>query len=277
MKRSLAAIATALFLLSACGLFPDKADATRDWPAARLYKEAKDELNSGNYEQAIKYYETLEARYPYGAYSQQAQLDLAYAYFKQEESASAVAACDRYIKLYPNSEGVDYAYYLRGLANFNQGAGLVERYLPTDPSQRDPGAAAQSFNDFTELAKRFPNSKYTEDARARMVYLRNILAQHEVNVAKYYMRREAYVAAANRARYVVENYQGAPAMPEALSIMAKAYKVLGMDDLANDALRVLELNFPNHPGLQDARETVVRRSEERRVGKECRSRWSPYP
>ena len=247
-----------LLAVGGCSYFKDKGDETEKWSEEKLYNEAKGELDSGSYARAVELYQKLQARHPFGRHSQQAQLDLAYAYFKQEESASAVAACDRYIKLYPNSEGVDYAYYLRGLANFNQGAGLVERYLPTDPSQRDPGAAAQSFNDFTELAKRFPNSKYTEDARARMVYLRNILAQHEVNVAKYYMRREAYVAAANRARYVVENYQGAPAMPEALSIMAKAYKVLGMDDLANDALRVLELNFPNHPGLQDARETVVR-------------------
>lgn len=247
------------FAGSGCSYFQDKGDETEKWTEDKLYNEAKAELDSGSYQRAVELYEKLQARHPFGPHAQQAQLDLAYAYFKQEEGASAVAACDRYIKLYPNSEGVDYAFYLKGLANFNQGQqGLVERYLPTDPSQRDPGAAAQSFNDFSELVKRYPNSIYVEDARLRMVYLRNILAQHEVNVAKYYMRREAYVAAANRARYVVENYQQAPAMPEALTIMAKAYRILGMEDLANDALRVLELNFPNHPGLQEAREAVIR-------------------
>ncbi|MGQ0656491.1 MAG: outer membrane protein assembly factor BamD [Chromatiales bacterium] len=259
MHRLLLGLLTATLLAGGgCSYFKEQEDETAKWTEQRLYNEAKANLDSGSYSEAVKHYEKLQARHPFGQYSQQAQLDLAYAYFKQEESASAVAACDRYIKLYPNSVGIDYAYYLKGLANFNQGKGFTERYLPTDPSQRDPGAAAQSFNDFTDLVKRFPGSKYTEDARLRMVYLRNILAQHEVNVAKFYMRREAYVAAANRARYVVENYQRAPAIPEALTVMAKAYRVLGMDDLSQDALRVLEYNFPNHPGIQEVRDTAVR-------------------
>lgn len=249
---------TATVLAGGCSYFREREDETAKWSEQKTYNQAKARLDAGSYSEAVELYEKLQARHPFGERSQQAQLDLAYAYFKQEESASAVAACDRYIRLYPNSVGVDYAYYLKGLANFNQGKGFTERYLPTDPSQRDPGASAQSFNDFSELVKRFPESKYVEDARLRMVYLRNILAQHEVNVAKFYMRREAYVAAANRARHVVENYQQAPAMPEALAVMAKAYKVLGMDDLSADSLRVLELNFPNHPGIQEVRETAVR-------------------
>lgn len=245
-------------LFGGCSYFKDKGDETEKWSEDKLYNEARAEMDSGSYQRAVELYEKLQARHPFGRHAQQAQLDLAYTYFKQEEAESAIAACDRYIKLYPNGDGVDYAYYLKGLASFNQGKGFVERYLPADPSQRDPGSSQQAFTDFQELIRRFPNSIYNEDARQRMIYLRNILAEHEVNVAKYYMRREAYVAAANRARYVVENYQQAPAMPEALSIMAKAYKVLGMDDLANDAIRVLEMNYPNSPGLQDAKETVVR-------------------
>lgn len=258
MRRWVPAVLTATLLAGGCSYFKEQEDETAKWSEQKTYNQAKARLDAGSYTEAVELYEKLQARHPFGEHSQQAQLDLAYAYFKQEEAASAVAACDRYIRLYPNSVGVDYAYYLKGLANFNQGKGFTERYLPTDPSQRDPGAAAQSFNDFSELVKRFPESKYVEDARLRMVYLRNILAQHEVNVAKFYMRREAYVAAANRARHVVENYQQAPAMPEALAVMAKAYKVLGMDDLSADSLRVLELNFPNHPGIQEVRETAVR-------------------
>ena len=162
------------------------------------------------------------------------------------------------MKLYPGSLAIDYAHYLKGLSNYNQNKGLLSRFLPTDTSQRDQGAAVDSFNDFSELLKRYPDSKYAEDARQRMVHLRDLLAREEVNIANYYMRRGAYVAAANRARYVVENYQQTTSMPEALTIMAKAYKVLQMDDLSNDALRVLELNFPNHPGIEEVRQTVVR-------------------
>ena len=244
MKRSLAAIATALFLLSACGLFPDKADATRDWPAARLYKEAKDELNSGNYEQAIKYYETLEARYPYGAYSQQAQMESAYAYFKQGEAASAVAAIDRFLKLHPNHPNVDYAYYLKGLVYFNEDLGLFGKISGQDNSERDPKAARDSFDTFKELAQRFPESKYTPDGLARMKYLVNALASSEVHVARWYMRRGAYIAAANRAQFALQNYPEAPAIEEALFVMVKAYDALGMNDLRDDAERVMRKNFP---------------------------------
>ncbi|MGH8644702.1 MAG: outer membrane protein assembly factor BamD, partial [Gammaproteobacteria bacterium] len=192
----------------------------------------------------------------FGEFSKQAQLDLAYAYYKTEESASAIAACDRFIKFYPTSSNVDYAYYLKGLANFNQGKGLAQRYLPNDPSQRDPGASLQAFRDFTELTKRFPNSRYLRDARKRMMYLRNILAQHEVNVANFYLWREAYLAAANRALYVVENYQQAPAMPDALTLLVRSYKALQLEDLAADAMRVLERNYPDHPGVADVKKLV---------------------
>lgn len=247
-------------LLSAagCSLLPEQIDKTKDWPANRLYSEAKSAANDGDYATAIKHYESLQARYPFGRYAQQAQLELIYVYYKDSEPASAVAAADRFIKLHPRHPFVDYAYYLKGLANFNQSKGLWERYLPQDPTQRDPGAARQSFQDFAELAKRFPDSKYTQDATQRMAYLRNNLAQYEVNVAKYYMKREAYVAAANRAKYVVENYPRTPAVPDALGVMAKAYKIMGIDDLSADALRVLELNQPDHPAIAEVKALEVK-------------------
>ena len=230
--------------MSACGLLPDKSDATRDWSATRLYQEAKDELNSGNYEQAIKYYESLEARYPYGAYSQQAQIESAYAYFKQDEAASAVAAIDRFLKLHPNHPNVDYAYYLKGLVYFNEDLGLFGKISGQDNSERDPKAARDSFDTFKELAQRFPESKYTPDGLARMKYLVNALASSEVHVARWYMRRGAYIAAANRAQFALQNYPEAPAIEEALFVMVKAYDALGMNDLRDDAERVMRKNFP---------------------------------
>ena len=247
-----------LLILGGCSLLPDQIDNTKDWSADRFYTEAKDAMNSGDYGTAIKYFETLEARYPFGRYAQQAQLEVIYAYYKDNEPVSAVSAADRFIKLYPRHPFVDYAYYLKGLANFNAGRGLIERYIPQDASQRDPGAARQSFQDFSDLVKRFPNSKYTNDAILRMAYLRNNLAKYEINVANYYMKRGAYVAAANRAKYVVENYPRTPSMPDALGILAKAYKVMELDDLSADALRVLELNYPTSPALAQAKNTVVR-------------------
>ncbi len=251
-------LAGLLLLAAGCSLLPEQIDKTKDWTASRLYSEAKSAVNDGDYEAAIKYFESLQARYPFGRYAQQAQLELIYVYYRDNEPASAVAAADRFIKLHPRHPFVDYAYYLKGLANFNQSKGLWERYLPQDPTQRDPGAARQSFQDFAELAKRFPNSKYTQDATQRMAYLRNNLAQYEVNVARYYMKREAYVAAANRAKYVVENYPRTPAVPDALGVMARAYKIMGIDDLSADALRVLELNQPNHPDIAEVKGLVVK-------------------
>ncbi len=244
-----------LTLLSGCAIFGDEHedDETTDWSAEKLYTEAKEALRSEYYTKAAEYDEKLLARYPFGVYAQQAQLDLAYAYYKNDENASAVAACERFIKLYPDHPHVDYAYYLKGLANFHQGKGLAERFLPIDPSQRDQAAALKAFQDFSELVQRFKHSRYVSDARMRMMYLRNLLAQHEINVAHYYMRRGAYVAAANRARYVVENYQRTPVMPEALMLMAKAYRVLDLDRLADDAVRVLEHNYPDYQGVEEVR------------------------
>ncbi len=245
-------------LIAGCSLFgKDDKDETQNWTVERLYAEAKGALDSGYYSKAVEYYEYLETRFPFGVYGQQALMDLGYAYFKAEDHDSAISACDRFIRLYPQNPSVDYVYYLRGLINFNRGKGLSERFMPLDLSQRDTGTALQSFRDFEEMVAKFPDSRYASDAQKRMVYLRNILARNEVNVATYYLRRGAYVAAANRARYVVENYNRTTAVPDALALMARAYKILEMDDLSADALRVLETNYPNHPGIEETREVVV--------------------
>lgn len=240
----MAMLITAMFS-SGCGLLPKDKDETAGWSAQRLYSEAKDNLNDGNYERAIKLFETLEARYPFGRFAQQAQLEVAYAYYKDNEPISAVAATERFIKLHPNHPNVDYAYYLKGLANFNDDLGILGGLVERDLSERDPRAAREAFQAFKELVTRFPDSKYTPDATSRMKYLVNALANNEVHVAKYYMKRQAYVAAANRAKEVVKTYPEAPATEEALAVMVVAYDKLKLTDLRDDASRVLKLNFPN--------------------------------
>jgi outer membrane protein assembly factor BamD len=172
----------------------------------------------------------------------QAQLDVAYAHYRNEEPESALAAADRFIKLHPKDPHVDYAYYLKGLVNYNRKFGLLDRYLPTDPSQRDPGSAKDAFQDFSELVTRFPNSIYTKDAYKRMLYLRDNLAQNEMHAARYYLRRGAYIAAVNRAKYVIENYSKTTAARDALLVMAEAYGQLGLNTLQADARRVLAIN-----------------------------------
>lgn len=241
MLRTFWPILLTVLLLSGCSAFEEK-DETLGWSQQKLYTEATDEMNAGNYERAIKYYEILESRYPFGKYAHQAQLNVAYCYYRFAEPESALAAADRFIKLHPTHPATAYAYYLRGLVNFNRSLGFLDRFLPTDTSQRDPGAALDSYNDFAEVVRQFPNSEYAEDSVRRMLYLRNNLARHEVNVAQYYMRRGAYLAAANRAEYVVQNYQRTPALREALELMIEAYSRLGMEELEKDTRRVLALN-----------------------------------
>lgn len=228
--------------LAGCGIFGKEIDVTEGWSAAKLYDEASSELDSGNYTKAVEYYEKLEARYPFGRYAMQSQLDVAYAHYRADEPEAALAAADRFIKLYPQNPYVDYAYYLKGLINYNRSVGFIDRYVPTDASQRDPGSALDAFADFSALVERFPDSRYAEDARQRMLYLRNNLAKHEVNVARYYMRRGAYVAAANRANYVIERFQRTSAVEGALEVLIDAYTALGKRELAADAKRVLDIN-----------------------------------
>lgn len=231
----------ALFLLGCAGTSEDE---LANLSANELYSRAKAALNSGDYETAINTFEKLEARFPFGKYAQQAQLEIAYAYYKFEEPDSAIAAADRFIRNNPGSPHLDYAYYLKGLTNYSRGASIMDRMAPREPSERDTRALREAFNDFSQLVKKFPDSRYADDATQRLIYLHNQLAQYEIHVANYYMRRGAYVAAANRAKYVVENYQRAPAAQEALQVLIRAYSKMGMDDLANDTKRVLELNRP---------------------------------
>ena len=231
-------------LLGGCGLLPDQVDETAGWSANKLYTEAKASMADGAYDKAIKYFEKLEARFPFGRYAQQAQLEVAYAYFRQGEAASTIAACDRFIRLHPNHPNVDYAYYLKGLANFNEDLGLIGYITLQDLTERDPKAARESFDAFKVMVGKYPESRYAADATARMKYLINAMASYEVHVARYYMKREAYVAAVSRAQTAVKTYPDAPANEEALFIMIKAYDALGMNDLRDDAERVMRRNFP---------------------------------
>lgn len=233
------------FALSACGMFAEKPDETVNWSAPKLYAEAHDELAAGGYDKSIQYFEKLESRYPFGTYAQQAQMEIAYAHYRQGDQPQALAAVERFIKLHPNHPNVDYMYYLRGLINFNDKVSLFDFLASEDVTERDPKAAREAFDSFRLLVQRFPDSVYAKDAAARLKYLVNAMAQHEVHVANYYYRRGAYLAAANRAQTAVTDYREAPAIEEALYIMVRSYDALGLPELRDDAQRVLKLNFPN--------------------------------
>lgn len=244
-KCSLIALLAIAVILTACSS-KDKRDSMSEHD---LYMEAQRYLKKDNYDLATKDLQLLESRYPFGPYAEQAQLELIYSQYRSSQGEAAIAAAERFIRLHPQHPNVDYAYYMKGLANYTEGTGLLERFLPTDMTQRDPGKALQSFEDFRQLLNRFPDSQYAPDARARMTFLRARLARYEINVANYYFRRKAYLAAANRGRYVVDNYQQTEAVPDALAVMVQAYQLLGLNDLADDALKVLRTNYPDHPSL----------------------------
>ncbi|TPW13066.1 MAG: outer membrane assembly lipoprotein YfiO [Halothiobacillaceae bacterium] len=227
--------------LNACATLSDD-DETKDWTARQLYEASKTALDTADYETALKYLETLESRYPFGRFAQQAQLDIIYAYYKFDEPESAIAAADRFIKFYPRHPKVDYAYYMRGLSSFNKGMGSLEYLVNLDPVARDPGAASESFQYFAALLSQFPQSIYARDAAQRMVYLNDNLAQHELMVANFYMERGAYVATVTRASQIVEKYQRTPAARAALDLLTEAYRRLDLHDLANDSDRVARLN-----------------------------------
>jgi outer membrane protein assembly factor BamD len=242
--RSLAAILTLLFLLTGCSGMANKKDETAGWTAEKLYSEAHDAMTGGAYDKAIKMFEKLEARYPYGRYSQQAQLEIAYAYYKQQEAASAIAACDRFIRLHPNHPNVDYAYYLKGLVNFNDDLGYFAYITQQDMTERDPKAAKDAFLAFKDLVTRFPESRYATDSSQRMAYLLNAMASYEIHAARYYFNRGAYLAAANRAQEALRIMPEAAANEEGLYIMMVSYQSLGIKDLRDDAERVLRKNYP---------------------------------
>ena len=239
-------------ILSSCSFFDRNKDDVGDGlPEAELYNAALDSLSSGQASTAVQYLQALEAQFPFGSYAEQAQLELIYAHFRAYDHEAAMAAANRFIRLHPEHPNVDYAYYMRGLISFTQEASFIGQFLPLDITTRDPGSARESFTFFSELLVRFPNSTYGPDARKRILYLRNLLARHEVNVANYYLKRGAYLASVNRGRYVVENFQGSPAVPDGLAIMAQGYIVLGYDELAENTIKVLAENYPEHPALDE--------------------------
>ncbi len=249
----LLALLVCLGLLSGCAVLnlfqgpqeeEESAEITADEAASELYGQAHRALvRSRDYVTAIEKYELLESRYPFGRYAQQAQLELSYAYYKQNDYERALDTVNRFIKLNPRHPSIAYAYYIKGLATFDSGRNFVHYIMERDPSYNDPTSLYEAFKIFDFIIEEYPNSKYTEDAKWRMVYLRNELAEYELKVADFYLRRGAYVAAANRARYVLEHYQGAEAMPQALYLLEQAYTKLGLDDLAGDTRRVYAENF----------------------------------
>ncbi|HEX6136598.1 MAG TPA: outer membrane protein assembly factor BamD [Casimicrobiaceae bacterium] len=236
----------ALMTLAAagCGLLPDVKDETAGWTAEQLYKNAHDAMLEGNYTRAVKLFETLEARYPYGRYAQQAILEGAYANWRSSEQAAATAGCDRFIRTYPNHPNVDYAYYLKGLVYFREDQGLFGYVYELDLSERDPKQMRESFAAFKELIAKFPESRYAEDAQTRMRYLTNALGMSEVHVARYYYARGAYVAAANRAQASLISYPQTPSNEHALDVMERSYRKLGLTQLADDAHAILQRTFP---------------------------------
>lgn len=242
------ALAGALAVLAGCAS-SKPVDETAGWSPNKLYAEAMDERNSGSYEKAVKLFEKLEGRAAGTALAQQAELEKAYAHYKAGEQAQAVVTLDRFIKLHPASPALDYALYLKGIVNFNDNLGLFSFISQQDLSERDQKSAKVSFESFKELVERFPDSKYTPDARQRMGYIVNALARSEVHVARHYYERGAYVAAVNRAQIAIADYQNVPAVEEALQILVQSYQALGMEQLAQDSRRVLERNFPQNAFL----------------------------
>ena len=242
--RPLAGLMLTLVAVAQVGCASVDADPTSSWSPNRIYAEAKDEMSAGAFDKAATLLEKLEGRAAGTPLAQQAQLDRAYARYKGNETAEALSTLERFMKLHPASPALDYALYLKGIINFNDELGLFSSFSNQDLSERDQRASKESFEAFKELATRFPDSKYTGDARQRMTYIVNSLAQYEVHVARYYFGRGAYLAAVNRAQTALTDYRGVPAAEEAMFIILKSYEALGLKDLRDDALRVLEKNYP---------------------------------
>lgn len=232
--------------LVACSTESETAsDVFKGQSAEQIYHSAEKALSKKSYKEAIKDFEGLSALYPFSEYEPQAQLDVIYAYYMAQDYLTAAAAADRYTRLYPRAEHVDYAYFMKGMSQYQTNRGFASKYFNLDLAQRDLVNAQQAFDDFNRLIQLFPDSKYVPNARARMINLRNLMALHEVEVAQYYMNHNAYVAAVNRANYVVEHYQTSPAVISALGILVQAYRALGMTDIANQTLAILAYNYPN--------------------------------
>ena len=245
-SRLLIAVMIALMMITVPGCKKDRT-ADAGLSAAEMYDKAKNYLVQQNWGRAVQAYQGLSTRFPFGRYTEQAQLELAYAYHKAGNPEAALSTADRFIRTYPSHPNVDYAYYIRGLTNYDQRVGFMERMMPSRVRDRDQTAARDSFRDFDELIRRFPDSRYAPDARQRMVFLRNNLSFYELDVARYYLRRKAYVASANRARFAIENYPGSPELGNALEILHISYTEMGLPELAEDTMKVLALNYPDHP------------------------------
>jgi outer membrane protein assembly factor BamD len=232
-------------MLAMTGCKKDR-DRMDDRNASELYEDAKQSLENHSWARAIMTYKQLQTRYPFGRFTEQSMLDLSYAYYKAREPENAMSTLDRFIRTYPTHPNIDYAYYLKGLVGYDQNLGFLERMMPDRVRDRDQSASRAAFMDFNELMRRFPDSRYVPDARQRMVFLRNNLASYEIIVADYYMRRQAYIAAANRARYALENYPGTPQNADALIVLHQAYTELKLPELASDTWNVLEVNYPDN-------------------------------
>lgn len=241
MARALAVACCAL-ILAACGGRDRTAEQLQP---EKLYEHGHKSMMAGDYRGAVRYYEALEARFPFSEYSRQAKLDIIYAYYKSHETESAIDAADQFIRENPTHPRVDYAMYVKGLVYFERAPNFLERWFNTDLTQRPPQEVRGSFQAFQTLIERHPGSEYVNDARQRMIFLRNRLAEYEIHVADYYLRRRAYVAALSRARYCIENYDGAPATRDALDIMISSYEGMGLKNLAQESRAIYALNFPN--------------------------------
>lgn len=215
-------------------------------PAEELFDKGETDLAKGQYNSAVRQFEALEALYPFSPYAQQSHLNLIYAYYQSEDYVSSGASAERYIRLYPSSEDVDYAYYMKGLANFTQDRGVFAKIFPMDISFRDPGTHTDAYIDFTTLITRYPDSPYAADARQRIVYLRNLQAQRELNIAEFYRQRHMYAAVISRATDIVKYYSKAPQAEQALIMLVEANQKLGLDEAANEAQQVLQVNYPGH-------------------------------
>ncbi len=244
-----------LFLVS-CAIFgpPTELDDTKGLSAERIYEKASERMTSKDYKKAVEYLKKLESRYPNSKFGAQAKLDMAYAYYKQEDAAQCVSTVERFIKIYPNHPNLDYAYYLKGVAYFKQRS-IIDKVTFQDISDRDTKVLRQSFLAFKDLLTLFPNTAYGADATERMIYIKNKLADYELHVARHYMRVKAYVAALNRAKFVIENYSDSNFIEEALVIIISAYDNLGIDDLKEKNLRILKQNYPDSLILNNGKDT----------------------
>jgi outer membrane protein assembly factor BamD len=250
-SRLLIAVISVLMLVTLPACKKDK-NIDPGLSASQMYDQAKRYMDQQNWNRAVRAYQGLSTRYPFGRFTEQAQLELAYCHHKSGNPEAALSTADRFIRTYPSHPNVDYAYYIRGLTNYEQRVGFMERMMPSRVRDRDQTAARESFRDFDELIRRFPDSRYAPDARQRMVFLRNNLSFYELDVARYYLRRKAYVASANRARFAIENYPGSPELGNALEILHVSYTEMGLPELAEDTMKILVLNYPDHPYVTGA-------------------------